>query len=325
MPRDAGRPAVDGRLDSVGQRAAKRSRRQRPQPLGRLRQSEGRGRPLTCETTASSRARRRSGRPASGEAPPAGPAPAPSRPPSPPAAGSPSRPWCVGQSGPECDDVLGLRLAQVHRRADELPVVARRQPVDDLRRGVLDDAREDPDRDLLGHDQALAVGPDLGQKAGEQLDRLRRRTWALLGRSSRCASSMLSDGRAGPARRVAAASPEAAVLDQAHDHRSYQERPVLSSPTSSISSTTLRRSSAPRSRGWPPSKKRPVVPSRRRSFLHPARAQRQVPPELLTAADEGGGEHLRKGLLGVEGGQEQRPDTGRRASAGGSPPPAPAG
>jgi hypothetical protein len=51
--------------------------------------------------------------------------------------------------------------------------------VDDLRRGVLDDAREDPDRDLLGHDQALAVGPDLGQKAGEQLDRLRRRTWAL--------------------------------------------------------------------------------------------------------------------------------------------------
>jgi hypothetical protein len=75
----------------------------------------------------------------------------------------------------ERDQEAVLRRGHVHRRADGITVVGRGQPMGDLHRRVLDHVGDQALRDLLGDDEALAVGADLGEQAREHLHRVRRR------------------------------------------------------------------------------------------------------------------------------------------------------
>jgi hypothetical protein len=72
----------------------------------------------------------------------------------------------------EADHVLGLLDGEVHGGADGQPVVVGGQPVHHLDRGVFDHVGDDLAGDLLGDDEPLTVGADLGEQAGEQLDRV---------------------------------------------------------------------------------------------------------------------------------------------------------
>jgi hypothetical protein len=80
------------------------------------------------------------------------------------------------------DQVSGLVGGEVHGPADGVAVIPGGEPVRDLDGGVLDYVGDQLGRDLLGDDQGLAVGADLGEQVGEHLDRLRRRSVAGAGR-----------------------------------------------------------------------------------------------------------------------------------------------
>jgi len=61
-------------------------------------------------------------------------------------------------------------LRRVHRGADRIPVIGGGEPVGDLDRGVFHDVGDQAGRNLLGDHQALTVGADLREQAGEHLD-----------------------------------------------------------------------------------------------------------------------------------------------------------
>ena len=125
----------------------------------------------------------------------------------------------------EGDQVGGLVLGEVHRGADRLAVVGGGEPVHDLDGGVLDHVGDELGGDLLGDDQALAVGADLGQQPGEHLDRVRGRA---VGRALGLAEQpvgFLEDRQVPQPRRGGAfgALPHPQVLDQADQHGAHQE------------------------------------------------------------------------------------------------------
>ena len=72
--------------------------------------------------------------------------------------------------GRKRDEEAGLALRRVHRGADRIPVIGGGKPVGDLNRGVLDGVGDEAGRNLLGDHQALTVGADLREQAGEHLD-----------------------------------------------------------------------------------------------------------------------------------------------------------
>jgi hypothetical protein len=61
-------------------------------------------------------------------------------------------------------------LRRVHRGADRIPVIGGGEPVGDLDRGVFYGVGDQAGRNLLGDHQALTVGADLREQAGEHLD-----------------------------------------------------------------------------------------------------------------------------------------------------------
>ena len=98
--------------------------------------------------------------------------------------------------------------------------------MDDLDRGVLDDVGDELGGDLLGDDQALAVGADLGQQPGEHLHRVRGR--AASGARRRLAQQPVrlldhgqvpQPGRGGPF----GALPHPQELGEPQQHRARQE------------------------------------------------------------------------------------------------------
>ena len=75
------------------------------------------------------------------------------------------------------------------------------QPVGDLHRRVLDDVGDEAVGDLLGDDETLAVGADLGQQPGEHLHRVCRRPGGGTGfLAAEQPVRLLDDGQAGAGR-----------------------------------------------------------------------------------------------------------------------------
>ena len=126
----------------------------------------------------------------------------------------------------ERDQEPVLRLGHVHRRAHGLAVVRRGQPVGDLHRRVLDDVGDEAIRDLLGDDEALAVGADLGQQPGEHLHRVRRRPRRSAGfLAAEQPVRLLDDGQVAQPGRCGQPGPAGhpQVLGQPDQDRSHQE------------------------------------------------------------------------------------------------------
>jgi hypothetical protein len=150
---------------------------------------------------------------------------------------------------------------------DHLAVIGRGQPVHDLDGGVLDDVGDELGGDLLGDDQALAVGADLGQQPGEHLHRLRGRAAGLAPGLAEQPVSFFEDRQVPQPRRGGALGalpqPQPQVLDQADRHRSHQERlvPVIAGVLDLENHVAPQQPA--KSSGWPPCRNRPVVPSRR--------------------------------------------------------------
>ena len=80
-----------------------------------------------------------------------------------------SRPGDDAFAGAKLRDDLPLLGRQTHRFADRLAVVLGNQPVGDLQIGVLDRIGNQAGRDLVHQEQPFAVGPDLGEHVGEEL------------------------------------------------------------------------------------------------------------------------------------------------------------
>ncbi|GAA3127017.1 hypothetical protein GCM10020001_055310 [Nonomuraea salmonea] len=118
-----------------------------------------------------------------------------------------------------------LLVAEVHGRADEPPVVLGGQPVHDLQRGVLDHVGDELGGDLLGHHDALAVRPDLGEHPGQQLDGVGG--GPAVAAVAQQPVRLLDDDDVPQPGRALAPGAHAQVLDDADDQRAHEERLVL--------------------------------------------------------------------------------------------------